>query len=60
MISDGWAVLEWECCIKSAEQGARKGRHSSLATSFKRPARLLRLCKVGADQAANRRMLGLT
>ena len=22
---DGWAVLEWECCIKSNEQGAREG-----------------------------------
>ncbi|MEP2024756.1 MAG: sugar phosphate isomerase/epimerase [Reichenbachiella sp.] len=22
---DGWAVLEWECCIKSQEQGAREG-----------------------------------
>lgn len=22
---DSWAVLEWECCIKSAEQGAREG-----------------------------------
>ncbi len=22
---DGWAVLEWECCIKSSEQGAREG-----------------------------------
>lgn len=22
---DGWAVLEWECCIKDAEQGAREG-----------------------------------
>jgi len=22
---DGWAVLEWECCVKSAEQGAREG-----------------------------------
>lgn len=22
---DGWAVLEWECCIKSAQQGAREG-----------------------------------
>ena len=20
-----WAVLEWECCIKSQEQGAREG-----------------------------------
>ena len=21
----GWAVLEWECCIKSSEQGAAEG-----------------------------------
>ena len=25
MIFDGWAVLEWECCIKSPEQGAAEG-----------------------------------
>ena len=22
---DVWAVIEWECCIKSPEQGAREG-----------------------------------
>ena len=22
---DGWAVMEWECCIKDAMQGAREG-----------------------------------
>lgn len=22
---DGWAVLEWECCLKSPQQGAREG-----------------------------------
>ena len=22
---DGWAVLEWECCLKSPEAGAREG-----------------------------------
>lgn len=22
---EGWAVMEWECCIKSPEQGAREG-----------------------------------
>jgi sugar phosphate isomerase/epimerase len=22
---DGWAVLEWECCLKDSEQGAREG-----------------------------------
>ena len=22
---EGWAVMEWECCIKSPEQGAKEG-----------------------------------
>jgi len=22
---DGWAVMEWECCLKDSEQGAREG-----------------------------------
>ena len=57
----GWAVLEWECCIKSSEQGAAEGapfiaHHIIQATesSFEDFA------KSGADQAANRRMLGLS
>jgi sugar phosphate isomerase/epimerase len=56
----GWAVLEWECCIKSAEQGAAEGapfiaRHiiQAATTTFDDFA------SSGADQAANRRMLGL-
>jgi sugar phosphate isomerase/epimerase len=56
----GWAVLEWECCIKSAEQGAAEGapfiaRHiiQAAATTFDDFA------ASGTDQAANRRMLGL-
>jgi sugar phosphate isomerase/epimerase len=24
---DGWAVLEWECCLKNAFDGAREGAH---------------------------------
>ena len=57
---DGWAVLEWECCIKSAEQGAAEGapfiaRHiiQAASTTFDDFA------SSGADQQANRRMLGL-
>jgi sugar phosphate isomerase/epimerase len=57
---EGWAVLEWECCIKSAAQGAAEGapfiaRHiiQTSASAFDDFARS------GADQAANRRMLGL-
>jgi sugar phosphate isomerase/epimerase len=35
---DGWAILEWECCFKDPEQGAREGapfidRHIIQATS---------------------------
>src|SRR5205823_8908727 len=56
----GWAVLEWECCIKSSEQGAREGAPfiqwhiiQSASTTFDDFA------GSGADQRANRRMLGL-
>jgi len=56
----GWAVLEWECCIKSSEQGAAEGapfiqRHiiEAASSSFDDFA------SSGADQRANRRMLGL-
>jgi len=59
--TDGWAVLEWECCIKSAEQGAAEGapfiaRHIIQASS----SSFDDFAKSGADHAANRRMLGLT
>ena len=38
----GWAVLEWECCIKSSEQGAAEGAPFIHAISFRRPpARLM-------------------
>jgi sugar phosphate isomerase/epimerase len=57
---DGWAVLEWECCIKSAEQGAREGapfisRHiiSAAESAFDDFA------SSGTDAEANRKMLGL-
>jgi len=57
----GWAVVEWECCLKSSEQGAKEGaefvaRHiiQSAEHSFDDFA------KSGADEQANRRMLGLS
>jgi sugar phosphate isomerase/epimerase len=57
---DGWAVLEWECCIKSAEQGAREGapfiaRHIINVTE----RAFDDFAAAGTDDAANRRMLGL-
>jgi sugar phosphate isomerase/epimerase len=57
---DGWAVLEWECCLKHPEDGAREG-----AEFIKR--HIIRVTEKafddfagsGADDATNRRMLGL-
>jgi sugar phosphate isomerase/epimerase len=56
----GWAVLEWECCIKSGEQGAAEGapfiqRHIIQAAG----STFDDFASSGADQPANRRMLGL-
>ena len=34
---DGWAVLEWECCIKDSEQGAAEGARLSRRTSSRLP-----------------------
>jgi sugar phosphate isomerase/epimerase len=56
----GWAVLEWECCIKSSEQGAAEGapfiqRHIIQAAG----SAFDDFASSGADQGANRRMLGL-
>ena len=56
----GWAVLEWECCIKSAEQGAAEGapfiaQHIIQAST----SAFDDFASSGADQSANRRMLNL-
>ena len=56
-----WAVLEWECALKHPEDGAREG-----AEFIKR--HIIRVTEKafddfagsGADDAANRRMLGLS
>jgi len=58
---DGWAVLEWECCIKSPEQGAREG------ASFIQGHIIEATEKAfddfagggGVDRALNRQILGL-
>ena len=57
---DGWAVLEWECCLKHPEDGAREG------AEFIRD-HIIRVTEkafddfagAGSDEAANRRMLGI-
>ena len=57
---DGWAVVEWECCLKHPEDGAREG------AQFVRD-HIIRVTDTafddfasgGTDQDANRRMLGI-
>jgi hypothetical protein len=56
----GWAVLEWECCLKHPEVGAAEG-----ATFI--AEKIIRVTEKafddfaggGADEAKNRKMLGL-
>ena len=56
----GWAVLEWECCIKDAEQGAREGAIFIRDHIIKVAERTFDdFAAGGSDLAANRRMLGI-
>jgi len=57
---DGWAVLEWECCIKSSEQGAAEGAPFISRHIIEAPKRAFDdFAASGTDAAANRKMLGL-
>src|SRR5262249_36385839 len=57
---DGWAVLEWECCVKSPEQGAREGA-PFIARHIIDAAEVAFDDFAGgkADAATNRKILGL-
>ncbi len=58
---DGWAVLEWECCLKAPEVGACEGADFIRRHIIPVTARAFDdFANGGTDLAANRRMLGLT
>ena len=58
---DGWAVLEWECCIKDPEQGAREGASFISDHIIQVTAKAFDdFASGGTDEAANRHMLGLS
>jgi sugar phosphate isomerase/epimerase len=58
---DGWAVLEWECCVKSPEQGAREGAPFITRRIIEVTERAFdEVAAAATDDAANRRMLGVT
>jgi len=56
----GWAVLEWECCLKHPEDGAREGA-SFIAQHIIRTAERAfdDFAASGIDKAMNMKMLGL-
>ncbi len=55
-----WAVLEWECCIKSPEQGAREGAKFIQEHIIEVTDKAFDDFAGGdADEASNRRLLGL-
>ena len=58
---EGWAVLEWECCLKNSEQGAKEGAPFIAQHIIETAERAFDdFAKSGADLEANRRMLGLS
>lgn len=57
---EGWAVLEWECCLKHPEDGAREGARFIAEHIIRVTEKAFDdFASSGADEAANRRMLGL-
>ncbi|MHA1547869.1 MAG: sugar phosphate isomerase/epimerase family protein [Alphaproteobacteria bacterium] len=58
---DGWPVLEWECCLKHPEDGAREGAPFIRDHIIRVTERAFDdFADTGSDRDANRRMLGIT
>lgn len=56
----GWAVLEWECCLKHPEQGAAEGAAFIAAHMIRKSDKAFDdFAGAAADPARNRRILGL-
>ncbi len=56
----GWAVVEWECCLKHPEDGAREGAAFVDAHIIRVTEKAFDdFASGGTDDAANRRMLGI-
>ena len=57
---EGWAVLEWECCLKHPEDGAQEGAVFIDAHMIRVTEKAFDdFAGSGSDEAANRRMLGI-
>ena len=57
---DGWAVLEWECCIKDPVQGATEGAPFIASHIIKATEKIFDdFAGTGADEEFNKKILGL-
>jgi sugar phosphate isomerase/epimerase len=57
---DGWAVMEWECCIKSPQQGAREGAEFISKHIIEVTEKTFDDFAGGkSDEGANRQLLGI-
>ncbi|WP_170476193.1 sugar phosphate isomerase/epimerase family protein [Ruegeria arenilitoris] len=57
---DGWAVVEWECCLKHPEDGAREGARFVSDHIIRVTEKAFDdFADGGTDEAANRKMLGI-
>ena len=57
---DGWPVVEWECCLKHPEDGAREGAKFVADHIIRVTDKAFDdFADGGTDEAANRRMLGI-
>lgn len=57
---DGWAVLEWECCIKDPVQGATEGAPFIASHIIKATEKVFDdFAGTGADEEFNKKILGL-
>ena len=57
---NGWAVLEWECCLKDSAQGAAEGAAFIERHMLRKTTKAFDdFAGVNADAASNRRLLGL-
>lgn len=57
---DGWAVLEWECCIKSSDQGATEGAPFIQDHIIEVATRAFDdFASTGADEGFNKKVLGI-
>ena len=57
----GWAVLEWECCLKNGADGAKEGAPFIAAHMITKPEKAFDdFAASGIDEEANKKILGLS